>query len=911
MKVTILCVLFLLPCALLVGQKTDSLLTEINRVRELHPQGSTLEADLLVKLGQQQHKQSKHDEAIATYEQAMALQQKLLPDNHPNLTYTQFLLGWAHLGRSTYNEAIEWLEKAANRYRESNGEASTEYADVLEKRTQAYLYNSRYTDALADAHRLLALRKTLHPANHLSIAKASGILGTQYKYLKKYPESIRCFQEALDIYHQAEKINHNNIAACYSEIGQIFLYQKDYPRALATFQREDSIMISGKEHLGPDYAYTCSDFGKYYLATGNYPEALRWQEKSINIINTHTQSDNTNVATLYLYLGRTQAAMNQFPEALASFEADANMLGRIYGPNSSRLFHCNAELGYLFLRWYRQSRDTAMLQKSRTFFRAFESDIDYQMQAEILPEAQQKLRNESFRYFERAILAELEVLQLQPENLAAREKAWQLSEKMHNFMLLAATTDARARRFAGIPDTALEQDQLLNQQWVQLEKKRQRLIQGQKLQPSDTAVVALDIRIAALKAAQTRLWRSFEEKYPEYHQLKYRLEPSSLTEVQQHLSPGQTLLEYFAGDSTLYLFEVTRSNCTIHSISAPARAQQLATAFLNGLTAYHTSASKSADLYHESVLQYASAAHQLYETIWKPVAGRVSGEVILVPGEWLSNLPFEALLSAAPTDPGAFSTYPFLVKKHHFQYAYSATMWLEMQNRKHLGRPTNDLLAMAPFCNSETSDVAIETRNESTPAEQWSTLSFSDEEVAAILKQFPGQSKSLLGKVATKAQFRNLAAQYQLLHLATHGKANPGAGDQCYLAFYGTTSDPDATLLTAAELYNLPINADLVVLSACETGIGEQLHGEGVVSLARAFAYAGAKSIVASLWSVNDQSTMQIMDAFYAGLKAGKPKHVALGEAKRLYVKNNPGKNAHPFFWAAFVGMGDIKPISP
>ena len=325
MKVTILCVLFLLPCALLVGQKTDSLLTEINRVRELHPQGSTLEADLLVKLGQQQHKQSKHDEAIATYEQAMALQQKLLPDNHPNLTYTQFLLGWAHLGRSTYNEAIEWLEKAANRYRESNGEASTEYADVLEKRTQAYLYNSRYTDALADAHRLLALRKTLHPANHLSIAKASGILGTQYKYLKKYPESIRCFQEALDIYHQAEKINHNNIAACYSEIGQIFLYQKDYPRALATFQREDSIMISGKEHLGPDYAYTCSDFGKYYLATGNYPEALRWQEKSINIINTHTQSDNTNVATLYLYLGRTQAAMNQFPEALASFEADANM----------------------------------------------------------------------------------------------------------------------------------------------------------------------------------------------------------------------------------------------------------------------------------------------------------------------------------------------------------------------------------------------------------------------------------------------------------------------------------------------------------------------------------------------------------------------------------------------------------
>lgn len=911
MKATILCVLFLLPCTLLVGQKTDSLLTEINRVRELHPQGSILEADLLVKLGQQQHKQSKHDEAIATYEQVIALQQKLLPDNHPDLTYTQFLLGWAHLGRSTYNEAIEWLEKAANRYRESKGEASTEYADVLEKRTQAYLYNGRYTDALADAHRLLVLRKKLHPANHSSIAKASGILGTQYKYLKKYPESILCFQEALDIYHQAKKINHNAIAACYSELGQIYLYQKNYPRALATFRLEDSIMISGGEHLRMDYAYTCSDLGKYYLATGNYPEALLWQQKSIDIIRQHSRSDNTNIASLYLYLGRAQAAMQQFPEALASFETDASMLGRIYGTTSSRLFHCNGELGFLYLRWYRQTRDTAMLHKSQACFRAFESDIDYQMKAEILPEAQQKLRNESARYFERAILTELEMLQLQPNNLAAREKAWQLSEKMHSFMLLAATTEARARHFANIPDGALAQDQQLSEQWIQLDKKRLRLTQGQKLLPTDSVVQALDIQIAALKADQARLWRSFEEKYPEYYQLKYGFQPASLAEIQQHLSPTQTLLEYFAGDSTLYLFEVTASNCRIHQIATPAYVQQLATAFLNGLTAYHTSASRSADLYQESVMQYTNAAHQLYEAIWQPVAGRVSGEVILVPGEWLSNLPFEALLSAAPAAPGAFSTYPFLIKKHHFQYAYSASMWLEMQNRKHLGRPTNDLLAMAPFCNSETSDVAIETRNESTPAEQWSTLSFSDEEVAAILKQFPGQSKSLLGKVATKAQFRNLAAQYRLLHLATHGKANPGAGDQCYLAMAGPTSDPNASLLTAAELYNLPINADLVVLSACETGIGEHLRGEGVLSLARAFAYAGAKSIVASLWSVNDQSTMQIMDGFYAGLKAGKTKHVALAEAKRLYLQKNPGNNAHPFFWAAFVGLGDLAPISP
>lgn len=903
MKASFYLLLWMFCCYNLAAQAPDSLRTQLEELRKFHPGNSRLEAELLIKLGKQLHSEFKLDEAITTFQEALTLQQQWLPDTAQAIAHTQYLLGWTYLRRSTYNEAIEWLEKAANNYLQTLGEVSVPYADVLEKYTQALLYNGRYTDALAEAHRLLALRKKLHPANHASIAKASTILGTQYKYLKKYPESIQYYQNALDTYFKEETINHNNIAACYSEMGQIYLYQKDYPKSLATFQREDSIMISGKEHLGPDYAYTCSDFGKYYLATGNYSEALRWQQKSINIITAHTQSDNTNVATLYLYLGRTQAAMQQFPKALASFETDANMLGRLHGNTSSRLFHCNGELGFLYLRWYQQTRDTAMLHKSQACFRAFELDIDYQMQSELLPEAQQKLRNESARYFERAMLTELEVLQLEPGNKAAQEKAWQLSEKMHSFMLLAASTETQARHFAGIPDDALAQDLKLNEQRVQLDKKRLLLTEFQKLTSTDSAVQALDIQIAGLKTEQARLWRSFEVKYPEYYQLKYRFQPASLSEIQQHLSPKQSLLEYFVGDSTLYLFEVTATNCRIHRMATPDQVQQLASSFLIGLTAYHTAVSPNPELYQKSVLQYANAAHQLYQTIWKPIADRAKEEIILVPGEWLNNLPFEALLSTPPTDPRAFSTYPFLVKKHHFQYAYSATMWLEMQRRKHQHPAPNGLLALAPFCHNSAPENTCSSGN------QWSALPFSDEEVSLLQNRFTQNAKILLGKEAAKSTFIQLAAQYRILHLATHGKANPGDGGQCYLALAENPADPNTTLLTAAELYNLPINADLVVLSACETGIGEQLRGEGVLSLARAFAYAGAKSIVASLWRVNDQSTMQIMDAFYAGLKAGKTKHVALGEAKQKYLLENPGKNAHPFFWAAFVGLGDESPI--
>jgi CHAT domain-containing protein len=111
------------------------------------------------------------------------------------------------------------------------------------------------------------------------------------------------------------------------------------------------------------------------------------------------------------------------------------------------------------------------------------------------------------------------------------------------------------------------------------------------------------------------------------------------------------------------------------------------------------------------------------------------------------------------------------------------------------------------------------------------------------------------------------------------------------------------------NIYNLTLNADLVVLSACETGIGELKRGEGIVSLARAFAYAGAKSIITTLWSVNDKSTMHIMEEFYRQLHKGQPKDYALWKAKMEYLQKAKSETAHPFFWSAFVPVGDMRAV--
>lgn len=160
---------------------------------------------------------------------------------------------------------------------------------------------------------------------------------------------------------------------------------------------------------------------------------------------------------------------------------------------------------------------------------------------------------------------------------------------------------------------------------------------------------------------------------------------------------------------------------------------------------------------------------------------------------------------------------------------------------------------------------------------------------------------------ATKEAFLRSAHNYRILHLATHGQADVRVGDYSSLFFHASDTSAGSEKLYAGELYNLQLNSDLVVLSACETGLGEWRRGEGIISLARAFSYAGAKSIVSSLWKVEDSSTSRLMAGFYKYLRSGMTKSQALRRAKLEYFARSP--NVEPFYWAGFIPTGDMSPI--
>lgn len=396
----------------------------------------------------------------------------------------------------------------------------------------------------------------------------------------------------------------------------------------------------------------------------------------------------------------------------------------------------------------------------------------------------------------------------------------------------------------------------------------------------------------------------FEDSFPEYKRLKYDLSAISLDEVQNNLLlENQTLLEYFTGDSSIFVFVVKKDDFQVLEVKRDFPLKDWVEQMRAGIEV----------ISHEDTLdivkiqgpeKYVTAAHNLYKKLVAPVEPFLTEDVVIVPDGELGWLPFEALLTEKPVDATTFRTHPYLLLKHSISYAPSATILMEMQEKKHRHEPDNTLLALAPFSNEETYE-AIDSLIKSIILRGGGSkrLEYSGQEVGMVAELAYGQA--VYGTSASSVFFKENANKYRILHLSQHAKADKNVGDYSYLRF------PD-TLIYVRDIYNLQLNADMVVLSACETGYGELRRGEGIVGMARAFTYAGAKSLIATLWEVDDEATRDLTVNFYDRLlnkEQDLSKDQALRKAKLVLIKSQ-GKFSHPYYWAGMIGIGDMRALN-
>lgn len=319
----------------------------------------------------------------------------------------------------------------------------------------------------------------------------------------------------------------------------------------------------------------------------------------------------------------------------------------------------------------------------------------------------------------------------------------------------------------------------------------------------------------------------------------------------------------------------------------------------------------------EAFVTYKETAHWFYQKLLQSAleANPDIKNLLIVPDGELGHLPFETFLRTLPESATLdYTQLDYLLRHYSIGYTYSAMLWKE--NRESPRRKNNGkLLAMAasyPSLNELPVSDSLLTRANRSPLvrnlrNSLTELPSATQEVERLSQFFQGDF--LLNKATNERFFKEKSADYGVLHLAMHGILNKKSPLLSSLAFTENGDTTEDNFLEAWEISRLQLNADLVVLSACETGYGKFQQGEGLLSLARSFMYAGVPSMVVSLWEVNDASTAQIMETFYKQLANGKDKTTALRDAKLDYLSKSRGLSAHPAFWSPFVHLGDHAPL--
>jgi CHAT domain-containing protein len=368
--------------------------------------------------------------------------------------------------------------------------------------------------------------------------------------------------------------------------------------------------------------------------------------------------------------------------------------------------------------------------------------------------------------------------------------------------------------------------------------------------------------------------KEMEQRYPEYFNLKYSSHTPSIRDVQSSLNPKQALISFFIFRSELYSSIITSEKASSKKVVVNEK-------FYDALKRLDKDLFQNPGLGSFTAI---SEAQILYQNLIKPIEEYITGrsQLIIVRDAELNRIPFEILID----DKG-----DFLLDTYAISYNHSASLF----TNKKTNSQNSTILVFAPYANGAFQKTTFRDRN-------LGSLPFSTKEVENI-KGITYKNQS-----ATKNRFLQDYQKHGVIHFATHAQMDDTDPSKSFIAFYPDSSDYK---LYTEELYNLSLkNTQLVVLSACEAGGGKLQKGEGLMSLARGFAYAGCPAVITTLWKANDESTAWLSERLHHYLNKGWNKSEALRQAKIDFRASDIGQEYdHPYFWANFILIGDDAPL--
>jgi CHAT domain-containing protein/tetratricopeptide (TPR) repeat protein len=870
----------------------DQYLAQPNLSRETTIALTTKKAEALIKLGQLQDAEKLLNTGLTqagtdTYCQAMTLG----------------TTGFLRLNQGRYDMAEETLKKAQGAFETAGKANSLDAAQVIANLGLVYMSAGKYEQAEEQLQMALSLRQAMLKGSHELVAATYNDLGLVYSATDKDKALDYYEQKALPLYKQLHGAEHSKIAITLTNIGIIYRDSELYGDATNNF--EAALKIWNKAYPGahPTKAFVLYNLGLTYALVGNKKAAGEYYAQSRKMYEESYGFKHPEVTNVLNAVGNLLLSENKYDEALQAYQQAIQANVRNFDNNdisaSPRVheYYHGTRLLYSMLfkaealeaRYYRKTVKFADLKLALSTLHTCDTLIDILRQQTTNELDKIQLAGIADEVYADGVRIAQEAGISSPSKRKYYEDAFYFAEKSKGAVLLEAIADAHAKSFAGIPANLLEEEHDLN---AAIKLTAQKLAQ----KPSAEEEKHLRETSFALKRNYETFIQRLEKQFPDYYNLKFNPVSPSIAQLQGLLDDNTALLSYFidekqshigedvdkasTGPATgfhLFIFEITRKSFTITDHALPAGFNKYITGLRNGL-------------FFSDLKTYTLSARKLHDLLIPRIPKRIQ-QLVILPTRNLGVIPFEALLTRE-TSSTDYKTLPYLINRFDIRYEFSGGLILQ-KSREKTAPMTPAILLCAPV---------------SFPAkDQLNDLPGTEAEVKAISGLFQSKSFENASYVNQEASEQLIKSDklghYNLLHFATHGvvdEKNP----ELSRIFLQSSSDAEDGNLFSGEIYNLKLKANLVTLSACQTGLGKISKGEGVVGLSRALVYAGAKNILVSFWSVSDASTAALMTDFYGNLLGGNTGDYSRNLRKAKLHLIQKGDYSTPYYWAPFVLIG-------
>jgi tetratricopeptide (TPR) repeat protein len=839
---------------------------------------------------------------------------KFLESKDP-LTNEQLSAGYNNLGvvnltLGNYEKALEYNYKAENYLtkKETNTPGS---ADIFNNRGRILNIKKSFDQSVGYLEKSIRIYSKLETKDKLVLKNFSYAyinLSIACNETKKYALALQYLQKDIEL---NSKFNLSDFPLIYFNLAKTYVRMGNSDNAEFFYRKSISSFIKEYNNNYFRLAEVYFDYGLFLRQEGKITYALDAHKKSLAICLKNYGQKHSLVSLSYKHIGDDYISLNMVDSALFFYQKSLIAVDKSF-ENMDVFTNPSIDSSLFDLRLLDnlKSKAQALLllaveqnvpaMKQKTTAGSLEAmnlalNLIDRLRTNYMSEESKiyLAENEKETYLS-AINIACNLFKLNQDTATAHQM-YIIAQKAKAAILRNDITGNELLYSAGIPDSLRERQKTLTGNIAAYNNLLTE--ESRKSQPDMTKITLWKDALFDMNREKERVTASIEKVFPRFRDLIRKTEPLSLSYIQKHLGNNETIVDYLLsnkyteGKRQLFVFLISSGKFDFRELYLDSLFS------VNAEIISKTSGPRFAGSGNNEFGTYCGALNYMYLNLISPVEKLLERKkLIIIPDEEIGWLSFDAFLRKEPgPEQTDFEGLSYLINDYTFSYSYSSSL---VFGKTGWNMKKVNVMAFSPEYDNSLTD-------KNSPA----ALHGASSEIGTVYTFFSGTR--FISENATKSNFLSVLHDSAIFHLAMHSRSDSLNSRYSYLMFQ-TGNQPDET----GKLYNYEISlsrikSPMVVLSACNSGTGTLLYGEGMMSLARGFILAGASSVIKTAWEINDETSTAIISRFYYHLSKGEEKGIAMRHAKLDYLKNSVPAYANPYYWAAYEVLGDNSPIAP